>query len=277
MRKRRAKSEAFWRRMQNVSIVSAAGLACDLKELNSHHPNGTSALQFENMADYQDLAPDYSWLDGGQSYIVCAYYTPDYLVHAVKLKRSLEALRVNHFLKRFEPSGGWAAGTRIKPAFLEECLSRFHPKHILYVDADAEVQKPLTALDCVTSDIAMCFIPVEKHVRLSVGTIYVRNTEGGRRFLANWRSEGAKAPPAATDSEAMHKVFSQTPGLTIEILPQSYIGRDDEAETVVQHFSVSRSKRKHIKRRRRRLKFLGSIAALGAVCVAGWYFISAFR
>jgi hypothetical protein len=233
-----------------------------------------SALQFNTIAVDGELAPECNWLDGGQGFVVCAYYTPNYLPHAIKLRRSLDALRINYFLKRFEPAGNWAAGTRIKPGFIEDCLARFYPRHVLYVDADAVVRQELTLLGSVTTSIAMCFIPTEKHVRLSVGTIYVRNTAEGRQFVSRWRNEGNACDPSATDSEAMHKVFKQSPGLSITVLPLTYIGRDDQAETVVQHFSVSRNKRKQNKRLRRRITILGGLVAL---CFFGGFLLFALR
>ena len=67
-----------------------------------------------------ELPEDYAWLEGGQRYVVCAFYTPNYLDQIQTLKASLEALGLNHYFKRYEPRGGWEANTRIKAEFVYE-------------------------------------------------------------------------------------------------------------------------------------------------------------
>ncbi len=84
----------------------------------------------------EKLPDEYSWLEGGQNYVVCVFYTEDYLQYVLDLKRSLERNSVNHFLKLYEKRDSWEATTRIKPHFLLECLSRFPQLGVLYVDAD---------------------------------------------------------------------------------------------------------------------------------------------
>ena len=149
-------------------------------------------MELVNEHAQQNLPDEYSWLGGGQSYVVCAFYTPDYLAHALELRQSLESFGISHFLKRYERSAGWEAATRIKPSFIEYCLARLQPRHVLYIDADAAVRQPLSFLDEITTDVALSFEfkareKEQPRLRIVPGTIYVRNTPGGRRFAEAWR------------------------------------------------------------------------------------------
>ena len=112
-------------------------------------------------ADLVDLPEEYAWLDGGQSYIVCAFYTPNYLEQITSLKRSLEAQGISHFLKRYERAATWEATTRLKPVFVDHCLEKFPDKDVLYLDADAVVRKPLQFFDGQQADISLLFHPTK--------------------------------------------------------------------------------------------------------------------
>jgi hypothetical protein len=188
------------------------------------------------------MSTEYCWLDGGQDYVVCAFYTPDYAAHATQLRHSLEALGINHFLKLYESAGSWEANTRIKPRFIAHCLAQLQPKHVLCVDADAVVRQPLQLLDEITTDIAICIKSVQQYLYVNVGTIYVRNTTGGRRFVEEWVKAGKKAGRFTVDSQLLHRVFGNSPGFSLTILPSSYRTISDAAPvgTVIQHFQVSR-------------------------------------
>ena len=133
---------------------------------------------------------DHLWLDGGQSYVVCAFYTPNYLPQILTLKASVEALGLNCYFKRYDARGGWEANTRIKAEFIAHALQRFPKHNVAYLDADAIVRQPLTLFESATSDVTMLFDHRRRSnlnfLRIAAGTLLVRNTEGGRRFAARW-------------------------------------------------------------------------------------------
>jgi len=193
------------------------------------------------------LPDEYQWLDGGQGYVVCAFYTPDYLSHVLELKHSLEKLGINHFFQRYDPRASWEAATRLKPTFIAECLSRLQT-HILYVDADAVVRQPLQLLDSVTTDVALWLQPIRKrgrqHVRVAPGTVYVRNTPGGRRFVDAWKDGERDCGPLALDGEMLQMAMGRLPGLTLTILPATYakVSGEDPSQHVIEHLHVSRGK-----------------------------------
>jgi hypothetical protein len=143
----------------------------------------------------EQLAEEALSLNGGQRYVVCAFYTPNYLEQVLSLKASLDALGLNYFLKRYERAATWEATTRIKPVFVDHCMTRFPQHDVLYLDADAVVRKVPTFFDTVTSDVCLLFNavkPAKTHfIRIAAGTLLVRNTEGGRRFARAWKAEEA--------------------------------------------------------------------------------------
>ena len=74
------------------------------------------------------LEEEYAWLEGGQPYVACAFYTPNYIEQITSLKRSLEAQGINHFFKRYQRGATWEATTRLKPVFVDYALKKFPEK-----------------------------------------------------------------------------------------------------------------------------------------------------
>lgn len=222
--------------------------------------------------DEQTLSDQYAWLDGGQDFVVCAFYTPNYEAYAHELRHSLEVLGINHFLKGYASTNSWEAATRLKPAFIAECLAKLEPLHVLYVDADAIVLHPLDLLDKISTDVALSFEAERKHeerpqLRVVPGTIYVRSTPGGRRFVEAWRNVERDLGPRATDSVMLRIALARLQGLTITVLPGTYAKGDPSSEQVIQHLRASRrnflGNRRRTYRRRRQLAVIAvTLAAL---------------
>lgn len=210
-----------------------------------------------------DLPEEYLWTGGGQPYIVCAFYTPNYLPQINSLKASLEAQGINHFLKRYEPRGGWEANTRMKPVFIDYCLGKFKDTDIVYLDADAVVRKPLAAFANMTSDVTMLFHPTFEYgrwyLRISAGTVAIRNTEGGRRFAKLWAGGEAKARRTTVDEDMVYMAFADMAGISITVLPPDYYKIFDApgSDPTIEHFQASRGQPKIRKRRRRALQIAG--------------------
>jgi hypothetical protein len=223
---------------------------------------------------------EYLWLEGGQEYVVCAFYTPEYFPHLLGLKRSLEELGVNHFFKRYERAASWEAATRIKPAFLQECLAKVAPRHILYIDADAAVRKVPSFLDDITTDIALSPKPRKKHgiwhVRVNSNTVYIRNTPGGQHFLQVWKEAEKHCGALEVDGDMLQIAFGKLPGLTMTLLPAlgSKVG-EAEGEPAFEQFHVSRGGFKWsrlLQRARKRALVAGGvllIASIAYVLLAG--------
>lgn len=220
------------------------------------------------------LPEEYAWLDGGQPYVACAFYTPNYLPQILSLKASLEAHKINHFFKVYQPRGGWEANTRLKPVFIDYCLKKFKDRDVVYLDADAVVRKPMTALENMTSDVTMLFHPTrvngKNYLRISAGTLAVRNTPGGRRFAKLWMDGEASANAATVDEDMMYGAFKHLAGVSFTVLSIDYHKIFDQpgADPTIEHFQASRGQFKIRKAVRRGLQLAAWAAGTLAVAYA---------
>jgi hypothetical protein len=227
------------------------------------------------LAYREELPPEYLWLEGGQQYVVCAFYTSDYLRHVLVLKQSLESLGINHFLKCYERAATWEATTRIKPRFIEECLARFKPKHVLYIDADASVRQAPSFLDDVTTDVAVWLKARDKrgrHLRIGAGTVYVRNTLGGQGFVRAWREAERECNRLAVDGDTLQIALGNLSGITLTLFPRqgSKHGDGERPEAVFEQYHVSRERFK-LRRALRSARRIATIVGLAAVAGSGVY------
>lgn len=219
----------------------------------------------------QQLPEEYLWTGGGQPYIACGFYTPNYQPQILSLKASLEAQGINHYLKRYEPRGAWEANTRMKPVFVRHCLERFPDRDIVYLDADAVVRKPLSAFDNMVSDVTMLFHPTFEYgrwyLRISAGTLAVRNTPGGRRFADLWAAGEVRAKKTTVDEDMVYMAFDDMAGVSITVLPKDYYKIFDAPgnDPTIEHFQASRGQRKIRKNRRRMLQLAGWTAGAAAL------------
>jgi hypothetical protein len=196
------------------------------------------------------LPAEYSWLEGRQGYVVCCFYTDSYLSRALNLKGSLDAHGINYYFKRYEQRGGWEANTRIKPEFIEHCLDKFPGHDVLYLDADAVVRRPLEFVDRLSAqentDVALWLHPRKRkanwYLRITASVVYVRNSNNGRGFARAWRNAEQRLGPLAVDEDMLQAAFADFEGLSITVLPSSYVKIFDEhkVEPVIEQFQASR-------------------------------------
>jgi Nucleotide-diphospho-sugar transferase len=225
------------------------------------------------------------WLDGGQRYVVCAFYTPNYQDQIQTLKASLEALNINYYFKRYESRGGWEANTRIKAEFVAHALQRWPNHDVVYLDADAVVRQPLALFETATADVTMLFDHRRRGnistLRLAAGTLLVRNTPGGRKFATRWADEADKASALDLDEDLIYRMFPTLDGVTFAVLPQRYSKIFDAPgiDPVVEHFQASRGQfkwRRFARQARQIATVIGGIALavflwwLSTRIVVGW-------
>ncbi|MDX2258843.1 MAG: hypothetical protein NW205_08000, partial [Hyphomicrobiaceae bacterium] len=202
-----------------------------------------------------------TWLGGNQRYVVCAFYTPNYSEQVERLKLSLERLGINYHLKAYERRVTWEATTRIKPQFVAESLARFAPLDVLYIDADGYLHDVPKFFDTVSTDVALLFAPVQRrgkhYLSIAAGTLYIRNSEGGRRFAAAWARQDSAASPLTLDEDMIYMAVPEIEGVTFTALPRAYSKIFDAAgpAPVIEHFQASRGQFKlgRLVRRSRRL------------------------
>jgi hypothetical protein len=222
------------------------------------------------------LQDEVMWLEGGQPYCICAFYTPNYLPQILALKASVETLGLNYYFKRYEPRGGWEANTRIKAEFVAHALQRL-PKHdIAYLDADAIVRQPLRLFERPAADVTMLFdhrrLRKVNALRIAAGTLLVRNTDGGRRFAARWAEGARSAGPLDLDEDLIYRMFPTLDGVTIAVLPRPYSKIFDApgGDPVVEHFQASRGQFKW-RRTWRRARQIATVVGGAALMLLLWW------
>jgi hypothetical protein len=224
------------------------------------------------------LPSDLTWLKDGQRYVVCAFYTDNYIPRALALMDSLNAHRISHYLRRYEHQGSWEATTRLKPSFILHCLERFPRLDIVYVDADAIVRQPLTFLDQIAGDVGLWLHPRKRkgrwYLRITASVVYVRNSEAGRRFVRSWASPKVDCGRLAVDEDMLQAAFSEFEGLTITVLPASYVKIFDESKgaPVIEHFQASRGEF-NWRRAMRKSRQVATGIALAALAGLLWYLL----
>lgn len=222
------------------------------------------------------LAEEYAWLEGGQTYVACAFYTPNYLPQLLSLKASLEAYGINHYFKRYDRAVTWEATTRLKAGFVRHCLAKFPDRDVLYVDADAVMRQKPAFIDTVKTDLSLLFHPVKgrRHpmMRISLGTFFIRNTPGGRQFADLWASQEAKAETRTCDDDMIIAVFDKLTGVSITVLPATYYKVfDQQGEApVFEHFQASRGQVKIRDTMRRRMQLAGWTLGGLALAILAW-------
>lgn len=213
------------------------------------------------MAENDSYQQEITWLKGGQPYIVCAYFTSNYLEEIKSLNASLVALNINHYIYPHEDLGYWEKNTRAKPAFILKCLDQFPNHHIVYTDADSVFRKNPELFEKITEDIAIFKAPDKSgyftHDYLT-STVYFNNNETSRTLLRQWIDE-QNAGALQVDQDSFDIAVKKIPSLTIYNLPFSYVKIFDQNETVepvIEHFQASRKQVKlknHVRRWRNRI------------------------
>ena len=218
------------------------------------------------------LADELLDLSGGQSYCICAFYTPNYLPQIVSLKASAEALGLNYYFRRYSPAGGWEANTRLKASFIAHALRRLPKHNIAYLDADSVLRQTPELFADPVADVTILFDRRRRGklemLRIAAGTLLIRNTVGGRTFVDRWAEEASKAAAMDVDEDLIYRIFPTLRGVTLAVLPRSYYKIFDAAgvEPVIEHFQASRAQFKW-RKALRQWRQIGTI--FGAIGLAG--------
>lgn len=142
--------------------------------------------------------------------ITVAFYTPtgSYPEEADLLRASLDAVGMEHDIRRVDDLGDWYANTAEKPRFIRR-MREEHPGPLLYVDVDAFVHEDCSmyfdqmargstdfaahwyagpAKGSDRSQVCGCIKGGQctKPHRLLSGTLFFGDTDGARRLLDTW-------------------------------------------------------------------------------------------
>ncbi len=127
--------------------------------------------------------------------IFVACYTIDtpYAEEAAKLRASLEAHGLEHDVEGYESRGSWLANCHYIPIFCRKMLEKHRGQSVVYLDADAVVQRFPALLFQVDHDRKVDF--AVHHLprpdwkppgELLDGTMYLRDADATRRLLDAW-------------------------------------------------------------------------------------------
>ena len=131
-----------------------------------------------------------------KSFIIGAFYTPEYEKELQKLKDSCHQFDYSYWFQEYLSTGNWQKNTYIKPEFILYMLNNYD-EDILYLDADAIIKQPLNFFEQgIKGDMSMFIVPknkrdgkvwprTEAYCYLS-GTMYFKNNERYKKFVKAW-------------------------------------------------------------------------------------------
>lgn len=154
------------------------------------------------------------------SFIVCAWYTPDYARWAERFKMSASRHCTALDLVEVEkPKKGRESVTRLKAKMALSFFDNHPGKTIILSDVDAEVIGDLSPLSRVGGDIGLR-IQTKRVFGRTVclprsGTVVINPTTASRHLLHNWVNETHSAMPGDTDEACLMHAISKTPLLSL--------------------------------------------------------------
>ncbi len=197
-----------------------------------------------------------------KSFIIGAFYTPEYEKELQKLKDSCHQFDYSYWFQEYLSTGNWQKNTYIKPEFILYMLNNYD-EDILYLDADAIIKQPLNFFEQgIKGDMSMFIVPknkrdgkvwprTEAYCYLS-GTMYFKNNERSKKFVTAWLKKREKYPKLAGDQALIPYVLRED-NLDLEItpLPIEYVKIFDKrvpcGEPVIIHYQASRRLKRKIK------------------------------
>jgi len=138
------------------------------------------------------------------------------------------------------------------------------------------VRRPLVFFDDVKTDMSILFHHVKaggnNYLRISAGTVFIRNTKGGRKFAQLWKDAERHCGPLTLDEDMIYIAFQDMAGVSITVLPASYVKIYDKPgeQPVIEHFQASRSQFKW-RRLIRKARRAGLIAGAILLALTVWW------
>lgn len=179
------------------------------------------------------------------NYVVIAYYTKNtpYEEEVQNLIASLEKHKLPMDIIGMRSYGSHQANVHQKPYFIKQMMIRHYPKDVLYLDADAVVQKHPTLFDHVEFDIGVTF---RANIELLGGTLYFSNNHKTFALVERWINTCLQNPNV-WDQQILQYILqlgSQDLQLKTCLLPETYCQIFDlmksAGEPVIEQFQASR-------------------------------------
>lgn len=182
--------------------------------------------------------------------LIVSYYTPDYADCAARLRRSTDRHGLFAMIRARTDRGAWLANCAAKPLVVFDAWSAWNG-NVLWVDADAEVLRPLDDMIPEGTDFAIHRKEegAEK-LKFSSGTVYFGRKGGAINLLQRWVNIQEQHPDK-WDQETLYMAWSEMQDdLVTHWLPITYCQRFDERKDVgvpdphIVHYQESRNRRK---------------------------------
>jgi hypothetical protein len=169
--------------------------------------------------------------DSSKSWLVIAWFTPDYRALANKLAASLDAQGAPYHLFAKEKSHGrW--DVRRKPSIVLEAMAAYPDKTLILMDVDCVVAGDLTPATQISTDLAVAVkarsSPWQRGIILTLGSrvVVFRPTEAARAFTAEWMRLSEQAKVGKSTEVGMAWAYVLRPDVTYTHLDQRYAGRE---------------------------------------------------
>ncbi len=174
---------------------------------------------------------------------VIAFYTKDtqYEELVNKLTISCQKFSVLYWTEAFDDRGSWEQNCAIKPEFILDMLHRHPDETLIYIDADAVIQRQPTLFQDFDGDFACYFRDTE----LLSGTLFFKSNTKTIELVRRWVTK-QQENPKIWDQKVLQEVIkdSQDLGLDLQKLPATYCkifdSRDEPGLPIIEHFQASR-------------------------------------
>ena len=186
-------------------------------------------------------------------YRVIAFYTKDtqYEELVNKLTISCQKFSTLWHTEAFKDRGKWEHNCAIKPEFILEMLHQYPDETLIYIDADALIQRQPELFETFDGDFACHY----RNGELLSGTLFFKSNAKTIELVRRW-FEKQQEDPNIWDQKVLQEVIkdSQDLGLELRELPATYCkifdARDQFGLPVIEHFQASRK----VKAERRKRK-----------------------
>jgi len=120
-------------------------------------------------------------------FIVCSFYTLDYMESAMRLRVELDNLGIEHHLQKISRTSlnyqDWQRETFYKANFVRDMMNKYPERSIVWIDADAEVLAYPDLFDDFPGNLGA---RIFHGTKLLSGTVYFRNCPEVRTIVDDW-------------------------------------------------------------------------------------------
>ncbi len=181
--------------------------------------------------------------------LIVSFYTPDYAEHAERLRASCDRFGYPHVIEAVPQVSRWEHACAMKASFMRDWWpSAIGFQGSLWLDADAEVLRPLDLFDGLDANFAVYKQGGGLKTRFRSGTVWMRAPGQAYLLLDRW-AKRCDDDPDTWDQEHLFRAWESMDAdedcdLHTHWLPLSYCQRFDEADGVpdphIVHYQASR-------------------------------------